>query len=266
MGKARPLLRWHGGKWILAPWIISHFPAHRVYCEPFSGAASVLLRKERSYSEVINDINDDLFNLFEVMRDRHEELINVISMTPFARREFERAYSHHPDPIEKARRFLIRSFQGFGSVGAAGTEATGWRSNSHRSGTTPAKDWSNLPCALVMTAERLKGVIIENRDWQSVIKQHDSDTTLFYLDPPYLEETRTRYGVYSHEMTTEQHEEMLKTIKLAKGNVILSGYKSEMYDDYLSGWERYQKETNADGAKKRTEILWIKPTPKKESE
>jgi DNA adenine methylase len=257
--KQRPILRWHGGKWILAPWIISHFPNHRVYCEPFAGAASVLLRKERSYSEVINDINDDLFNLFEVMRDRHKEFIEAVRMTPFSRREFERAYSAHPCPIEKARRFAIRSFQGFGSVGAAGTESTGWRSNSHRPGTTPAKDWANLPGSLELAVERLRGVIIENRDWQSVVETHDSDQTLFYFDPPYLEQTRTRYGVYSHEMTDGDHLELLDRVKSIKGRVIISGYASETYDKALKNWRRETKQTNADGAKKREEILWIKP-------
>jgi len=258
--RARPLLRWHGGKWILAPWIISHFPQHRVYCEPFAGAASVLLRKERSYSEVINDINDDLFNLFEVVRDRPKEILTALSLTPFSRREFERAYSHHPCPIEKARRFMIRSFQGFGSVGASGTEATGWRSNSHRSGTTPAKDWSNMPEAMLHAVDRLKGVIIENRDWKSVVSQHDSETTLFYFDPPYLEETRTRYGVYSHELTDNDHEEFLSVVLSIKGHAIISGYKSNLYENKLKGWKMVTKQTNADGAKKRTEVLWIKDT------
>ncbi len=253
------MLRWHGGKWILAPWIISHFPKHRVYCEPFAGAASVLLRKERSYSEVINDINDDLFNLFEVLRDRPDEIKQAIVMTPFSRREFERAYSMHPDPIEKARRFMIRSFQGFGNVGAAGTAATGWRSNSHRSGTTPAKDWMSLPLAMDQTIERLRGVIIENRTWQKVVDQHDSETTLFYFDPPYLEETRTRYGVYSHEMTEENHEEFLARAKTIQGRAIISAYDSPLYDAALKGWKKEVKEINADGAKKRTEILWISP-------
>ena len=65
----RPALRYHGGKWRLAPWIIGHFPAHKIYCEPFCGAASVLLRKPRSRIEIINDLDSEVTNLFQILRD-----------------------------------------------------------------------------------------------------------------------------------------------------------------------------------------------------
>ena len=84
----RPLLRYHGGKWLLAPWIISHFPAHRVYVEPFGGAASVLIRKERSYAEVYNDLDSEVVNLFRVLRAQPDDLVHAIELTPFARDEF----------------------------------------------------------------------------------------------------------------------------------------------------------------------------------
>jgi len=108
----RPVLRYHGGKWRLASWIISHFPPHRVYVEPFGGAASVLLRKPRSYAEVYNDMDGEIVNVFRVLRDpaRARELERVLRLTPFAREEFELSYIRDEDPIEQARRTIVRAF------------------------------------------------------------------------------------------------------------------------------------------------------------
>lgn len=81
----RPLLRYHGGKWKLAPWILRHLPPHRVYVEPFGGGGSVLLQKPRSYAEVYNDLDGEIVNLFRVARERGEELAQAVELTPFAR-------------------------------------------------------------------------------------------------------------------------------------------------------------------------------------
>ena len=89
----RPALRYHGAKWRLAPWVIGHMPPHKVYVEPYGGAAGVLLRKPRSYSEVYNDLDGDIVTLFRVLRDpmRREALIEALTLTPYAREEFELA-------------------------------------------------------------------------------------------------------------------------------------------------------------------------------
>lgn len=202
----RPVLRWHGGKWKLAPWIISHFPKHRVYVEPFGGAASVLLRKERSYAEVYNDLDTDVVTLFRVLRDASSStrLIELLKLTPFAKLEFEESYKPALDHIEIARRLLIRSFMGFGSNGHNAATKTGFRSNSNRSGTTPAHDWAHYPDLLPTIIARLTGVVIKCRDACEVMSAHDELHTLHYVDPPYMIETRSksmhRDGCYTHEL------------------------------------------------------------------
>lgn len=258
MAVSRPVLRWHGGKWILAPWIIQHLPAHRVYVEPFGGAASVLLRKERAYAEVYNDLDDDVVNLFEVLRsDRAAELIEAVRLTPFARAEHASAYERADDPVERARRLMIRSFMGFGSNGHH--RATGFRANSNRSGTTPARDWRNYPDTLAAVVERLQGVVLENNDALKVMRAHDGAETLHYVDPPYLPETRDAGADYAHEMTVEQHETLLQGLRELSGMVVVSGYPSAIYDAALSHWKRVERGAYADGARERREVLWINP-------
>ncbi len=111
----RPLVRYHGGKWRLAPWIVGFIPAHRVYVEPYGGGGSVLLRKPRSYGEIYNDLDGEIVNLFRVVRDRGEALVRVLELTPFAREEFLDGWHVSDDPVEQARRTLIRAYMGFGS-------------------------------------------------------------------------------------------------------------------------------------------------------
>ena len=254
----RPVLRYFGGKYRLAPWIISHFPEHRIYVEPYGGAASVLMQKPRSYAEVYNDLDDSVFNLFKVLRqiESSMDLQSTLEMTPFSRREFELAHTYHPDPAENARRLIVRSFMGFGADSVTNINSkTGFRSNSNRSGTTPAHDWINYPSSIRKFTERLSGVIIENKDAIEIMKQHDSKETLHYIDPPYPTDTR-RGNRYKHEMTLEQHQELANFVGTLKGSVVISGYDHDIYNSL--GWKRIEKQAYADGAAKRTEVLWIK--------
>lgn len=257
----RPVLRWHGGKWLLAPWIISHFPKHRVYVEPFGGAGSVLMRKQRSYAEIWNDLDGEVVNLFRVLRSSDApRLIEQLRLTPFARDEFQAAYEPSTEPVERARRLVIRSFMGFGSNGHQ--RRTGFRSNSNRSGTTPAHDWVNYPDALACAVERLQGVVILNIDAIEAMRGHDAPETLHYVDPPYLPETRDAGSDYAHEMDDAQHVALLEYLRTVEGMVILSGYPSTLYDDALTGWWRIERRALADGASERTEVLWINPACK----
>lgn len=266
----RPVLRWHGGKWKLAPWIIGHFPPHRIYVEPFGGAASVLLRKPRAYAEVYNDLDDWAVNLFRVLRDEATaaELRRQLHLTPFSRTEFEcgrELGEASGDPVELARRLVVRSFMGFGSNAHNG-RSTGFRANSNRSGTTPAQDWANYPDALPALIERLRGVVIENRDALAVMLAHDGPETLHYVDPPYMAETRSpankydlKYRMYRHELDDEAHAKLLDALQELSGMVVLSGYSAPLYERALSDWRRVETLAHADGARERTEILWINP-------
>lgn len=268
MSPKRPIIRYHGGKWRLAPWIISHFPDHRVYTETYGGAASVLLRKPRSYAEIYNDLDGEVVNLFKVTRDCGGELLDKLYHTPFARQEFVSSYEPSDDPIEQARRTVIRAFMGFGSSAVTrcrhrtkrfNSPNTGFRANSNRSGTTPAHDWKNYADCFDLLIERLRGVIVENRPALEIMATHDSDTTLHYVDPPYVSDTRDKGADYAHEMNDADHIELANFLRGVKGMVVLSGYKSVLYDELYGDWHRIDCQAMADGASPRTESLWISP-------
>ncbi len=263
----RPVLRYHGGKWGLAPWIIRHFSPHRVYVEPFGGAASVLMQKPRSYAEVYNDLDGEIVNLFRVLRNPvlATELERALRLTPFARAEFEDAWLPADEPIEQARRTIVRAFMGFGSNAVTcrrmvrNSPGTGFRSNSNRSGTSPAHDWANYPDCITAFVERLQGVVIESRPASEVIRQHDGSETLIYCDPPYPMATRDAGADYVHEMTDDDHRALSEQLHQVRGMVVLSGYACPLYTDLFGDWHQVRRQAYADGARQRTEVLWINP-------
>lgn len=260
-----PAIRYHGSKFRLASWIISQMPDHVCYVEPFGGAAGVLLQKPRSYSEVYNDLDNEVVNLFRVLRDPelNQRLQDACVLTPYSRDEFCIAQGQTFDPVEQARRMVVRASIGFGSAAGISSDS-GFRSDSKRKYATPAHLWERYPANLAAVCQRLQGVIIENKDALAVIRAHDAPTTLHYIDPPYLPETRVAgHRYYNHEMTVEGHEQLLAVVSRLSGMTMVSGYDSDLYNDMLAGWTKTSKPSRISagrGTKVRTECLWISPT------
>jgi DNA adenine methylase len=253
------MLRYHGGKWKIASWVVSHFPRHRIYAEPFCGAASVLLHKRRSWTEVLNDVDGELINFFRVLQDgeKGESLIRLLSLTPYSRDEYVLAHESADDPVERARRLCILSYMGHSSVSTHG-RPSGFRSRSHQAHTDPGHHWRHYPEHLADVVGRLRGVVIENRPAPDIISLFDAPDALFYVDPPYPESTRLTFGAYRHEMTDDEHLALAGRLREAAGYVIVSGYRCEMYDDAYADWKRVERQTIGDGGP-RTECLWISP-------
>jgi DNA adenine methylase len=257
-----PLLKYHGGKWVIAPKIVSLFPPHHSYVEPFGGGGAVLLYKERSHTEVYNDLDDDIVNLFYIVRDRGKELSEKLSYTPYARKELELAFQKTDDPLEKARRLLIRSMMGR-SPSAINIE-TGYstfRTKQPSARKVMANVWADFPKRINNICSRLQGVVIENKDAFELVRQFDAEDTLFYVDPPYMLKTRDAGTDYKYELSDNEHERLANVLKLVKGKVILSGYSSEDYEKWYAGWYRKEFESYADGnvlgGSKRIEVIWM---------
>lgn len=256
----RPVLKYFGAKWALAPWIIEQFPPHRIYVEPFGGGASVLMRKPRGYSEVYNDLDGEIVNVFRVIRSEFEPLSVALRATPYARDEYDMAWEPTTDPVERARRTLVRSHMGMGDA-TTGASKTGFRARSEHSGTSKSENWRTWLDALASFHERLMGVVIENRDAKEVMSQQDGESTLHFVDPPYVHSSRSAASNYRFEMTDVEHEQLCDFLNTLKGMVILCGYHNPIYDRL--GWQYIEREAYADGAitgkKARTEVLWLNP-------
>lgn len=252
------ILHYPGSKWSMADWIISNMPEHKTYLEPFFGSGAVFFNKKRSDIETINDLDSSVVNLFQVVRDHSEELARQITFTPLSREEYYDSYQN-PDPdesdIELARRFLVRCWQ---AIGAKTSDRTGWRSHISSNGPKTADEWDRLPAKILKVAERLKEAQIEHQPAIKLIERYKREEVLIYADPPYIIETRTKRH-YKHEMTIEDHVELLDTLAEHPGPVLLSGYAHTIYDDRLKEWKRETRVVSAEAGARRQEILWINP-------
>ncbi len=269
------LIHYHGGKFRLADWIVSYFPAHQLYIEPFGGAASVLLRKSPCKTEVYNDLDDRLFRVFNTIRNHPGDLAASLAMTLYSKKDLHVCYLADDydkiDDVEFARRFIVMGHLAISSTSM--NEMTGFRSHvnsSIRSAPTGsgdycshAKTFSKLPAAVFEIRDRLARVIIENCDYHGLLDRFNRPGVLWYFDPPYLQSTRGKSSNkrgYHHSLTNDEHIELLNQIKNLKGFVVISGYDNEIYNEMLNDWNKVTKVTMCDSRAKRTECLWMNYT------
>lgn len=257
----RPVLKYHGGKWRIADWVLAHLPPHHTYVEPFGGAGSVLLRKAGSPIEVYNDLDSDVVRLFRVLRDpaQAERLRHAVTFTPWSRAEFHACWERDDgaDDVELSRRLIVRSFQAVGAKRAR--SRNGWRARADR--ISPTGAWRTWPEQIPHYVERLRTVLIESRPALELFPLYDSVQTAWFVDPPYMHETRAwdHRSIYSHELSVADHVELLATLQALSGSVLLAGYRCELYDDTLTGWRRVDVRARAQGNRPRIESMWLNP-------
>ena len=257
----RPPMPYSGGKQRVADQIaaiLDKIP-HSGYVEPFAGALSVLLAKQPSAMETINDLDGDIVAFWRVLRDRPDELERVCALTPHARDEMLTARQRHDvDDLERARRVWVQLTQSRG----ARLTPSGWRFVHGGNGLSLSRYLTGYLARIQPAAERLKHVSLEHRPAQHLITAYGStEENLLYLDPPYL--AGTRYGPqYRHELATPaEHEELLASIVNLPAAVAISGYPHPLYDDILTGWTRHEFTAAAMSGAPRTEVLWTNRNP-----
>jgi DNA adenine methylase len=258
------VLRYFGGKWELAPWVISYFPAHHTYTEVFGGAGSVLFQKERAEVEIYNDLDSRLVNVMRHLQDEEESrrLQRKLSLTPWSREEFERACAVLDQPCNHSSDVLawatiVVSFQGHGSGGLRRELCCGWRAKDDGANGHAAHAWVNYPREISAFCERLRGVVIEHRDALEVLPVHDRRDALHYVDPPYVQSERKSKHRYTKDFDDAAHRELSKVLHKLKGAVVLSGYPSPFYDKLYRTWRREIRPHRSVMGGERTECIWL---------
>ncbi|TQI66241.1 DNA adenine methylase [Clostridium sp. KNHs216] len=257
MQQLRTVVKYPGAKWRLSDWIISHMPEHKSYLEPYFGSGAVFFRKAPAKIETINDIDEDVVNLFRCIREDAEKLAMLVETTPYAREEYYSAFTESPEePYERARLFLMKTWMGHGFRTYC---RSGWKNDiAGRENSYAVNYWNRLPEWIMNIVARLKEVQIECKPAPELIERFNRPNVLIYADPPYLLSTRKMKKQYAYEMTDADHVELLTVLKQHQGPVLLSGYDNELYNDMLQGWQKDQIITTAEKGKHRTETLWIK--------
>lgn len=270
---ARSPFPWFGGKQRLADDLIALFPPHRVYVEVFGGGASVLLSKSPSVLDVYNDREDGLVNFFRVLRDQPDQLVPLLELTPYSRTEFLHSvdtWRTVDDPVEKARRFYVVVSQCFGGHAVKDDRSgkRGWGGERlGRMHLCRAASTKNRVDHIWRFVERMRSVQVDNLDWRDCLDRYDHEDCLFYLDPPYVPETR-RSGGYSHELTLKDHEDLVAGVLGLAGVAIVSGYDHPVYEALVdAGFTRHEfsvwitaGQRSVDRARdRRVEVVWASP-------
>ena len=256
----KSVIKYPGSKWNIAPQLVELIPEHHSYVEPFFGSGAVLFNKPVSDIETVNDLDSDVVNLFRCIQKDSERLARLVMTTPFSREEYERQFDGctstlYASNFQRAAGFLIKCWQGHGF--RTNGYKVGWKNDVvGREKAYALWNWYRLPDWIIDITERLRKVQIENRPALEVIERFNYSQVFMYLDPPYMLGTRSGKQ-YMHEMTDAEHEELLQMIIQSRAKIMISGYETDMYNDYLSGWEKRQFSSWAEHGNPRIETVWM---------
>lgn len=254
------LLNYAGSKWSMSQTIIELMPEHKAYLEPFAGSLAVFFNKDKCVLETINDIDGRLVNMYEQIRIHPEELANLCDFTLYSRKEFENSLEVSSDQLEDARRMMVRCWFAIGGM----VTRDSFKRNISWNGPYNTFEWNDVPRRIIEASRRLKDAQIECKDALNLIQENNRNDVLIYADPPYLGKTRTSKQ-YLNEYSEEQHIQLLEVLNDHKGPVLLSGYDSDIYQQYLKGWFTVKQEVSVGitNLKKRKaeEVIWCNFEP-----
>ena len=256
----KPLISYYGGKQRLAKWIISHFPQHRSYIEPFCGGAAVFFAKEPVQLNVLNDTNGQVVNLYRQAKLQPDALFRLIDATPHARSEHARAKDIYKgkteaEPVEQAWATYVASRQAFGNVVCGG-----WAFETKPVLTSFTQRIPNHKLRLPEILAHLDKAQIDSIDALACIQRYDDQDALFYIDPPYIGTNMGHYAGY----TQDDFNALLDLLPTLKGTFFLSHYANAEMERITEdrGWRVLKKDArctasrnHADNSAKRVELL-----------
>lgn len=251
--KVKPPVKTHGSKATLASWIIENFPSdyeQHTFVEPMCSGASVFLNKNSSKQEVINDIDRTLMCIFKSLRDEPKEFFDRLRRVRITERVFKtaltKAETGFEDYVDQGiNEFILRSLS-----------RNGLKKNFY----APSSwSWPKVIAELNCIAERVKQCTILSTSVFDVLKVWDEDDTFWYLDPPCLPNAREELAnsTHSHNMTVEDHIQLIAMAKNARGKVLISGCSSPLYNRSLKGWKTKKKNVPGNNKERKIEVLWM---------
>lgn len=244
-----------------------------IFVDVFGGSGIVSINVKKDL-RIYNDINSNLVNFFNVLKNKElrDQLIEKLTLTLYSYEIYKKAQeniSSSKDLVEKALNFYIATMQSRNSVGAMKINQS-WRCSTTKNGTRrgmaqAVSSWlKNIDENLPNSIERFRELQVTNEDVFSCIEKWDTKDTIFYLDPPYIQEIRVSKNVYNNEFTLQEHKNLVNRLLNIKGAAILSGYDSRIYDKLLeNGWNKENFNISTSTSlkhinPKRNECLWFK--------
>lgn len=231
-------LSYFGGKKKLAPLIVSLFPRHTLYAEPFAGGAAVFFLKAPSRVELLNDINGEIMNFYQVLKNNFKSLQTLVQQTPHSRNAFRQAFTvhHNPDMFDRITRawaVWVLVNQSFGGK----MEYFGY---DKRKSDSARRIKAQRDHFLDYYRRRLEKVELECADALYIIQSRDAKDTFFYCDPPYPGTESSFYSFYSER----DFEVLLKTLSTIQGKFLLSSYPYEILSEYTQAchWQTLVKD------------------------
>lgn len=259
-----------GGKISHLNWLLPLLPHTKTYVEPYGGCMAAMLNKPKSPIEVYNDLNSEVYNLFRVIREELEELSRLLNYTVYSREDFTVAAKgvEGVNNVEKARLFFVKLLQSRLCNPTNKLTSGRWNfSTTSKCGRWGARN--NMPQGvsrfiskvdmLPEIAKRIRQIQIENYPALRVLELYDSPETLFFCDPPYPHESRTKHNIYKYEMSEKDHRELAARLNGVKGMVAVSGYDCDLMNELYGGWRVHKekvKQVNYNGPSTRQEVLW----------